>query len=236
MSLPKTPPRGVLVTRPEPGCAETAAAVAVLGWQPVLAPALVLRPRALAAPRVQAMLITSRASAASLPLGPPVFAVGEASAAQARAYGHAHVTAAAGDAAALLALVRARLRPADGPLLLAVGQGYALDLAQDLRDAGFAVHRRLAYAAEPAAALPAEAQMAVYNDLVSQALFLSPRSAACCITQLRDAGLAAKASAVRAIAISPRVAEVLADLPWRGIEVASCPDHDTLLQLLGPHP
>jgi len=236
MSLPKTPPRGVLITRPEPGCAETAAAVAALGWQPVLAPALVLRPRALAAPQVQAMLITSRTAAASLPLGPPVFAVGEASAAQARACGHTHVTAAGGDAAALLALVRARLCPADGRLLLAVGQGYALDLAQDLRDAGFTVHRRLAYAAEPAAALPAEAQMAVYNDLVSQALFLSPRSAACCIMQLRDVGLAAKASAVRAIAISPRVAEVLADLPWRGIEVASCPDHDTLLQLLGPHP
>ena len=236
MSLPKTPPRGVLITRPEPGCAETAAAVAALGWQPVLAPALVLRPRALAAPQVQAMLITSRAAAAALPLGPPVFAVGEASAAQARAHGHTHVTAAGGDAVALLALVRARLRPADGPLLLAVGQGYALDLAQDLRAAGFAVLRRLAYAAQPAAALPAAAQAALCNDLVSQALFLSPRSAACCITQLRDAGLVARVASLRAIAISPRVAQVLADLPWQAIEVASRPDHDTLLQLLGPHP
>ena len=236
MSLAEAPPRGVLITRPEPGCAETAVAVAALGWQPVLAPALVLRPRAVAAPQVQAMLITSRAAAAALPQGPPVFAVGAASAAQARAHGHTHVTAAGGDATALLALVRARLRPADGPLLLAVGQGYALDLAKELRAAGFAVLRRVAYAAEPAGSMPAEAQAAVCNDMVSQALFLSPRSAACCITQLRDAGLAAKATYVRAIAISPRVAQVLADLPWRGIEVASRPDHDTLLQLLGPHP
>jgi uroporphyrinogen-III synthase len=233
--LAEAPPRGVLVTRPEPGCAETAAAVARLGWQPVLAPALRLRPRALTVAPVQAMLITSRAAAPALPLGPPVFAVGEASAAQARAHGHIRVTAAGGDAAALLALVRARLRPADGPLLLAVGQGYAMDLAQALRSAGFVVLRRLAYVAEPAATMPAAAQAALYNDLVSQALFLSPRSAACCITQLRDAGLAARVASIRAIAISPRVAQVLADLPWRGIEVASRPDHDTMLQLLGPH-
>jgi uroporphyrinogen-III synthase len=52
---------------------------------------------------------------------------------------------------------------------------------------------------------------------------------------LRDAGLAARVASIRAIAISPRVAQVLADLPWRGIEVASRPDHDTMLQLLGPH-
>ncbi len=226
---------GVLITRPEPGCAQTAAAVAALGWQPVLAPALELRPRAITAPPVQAMLITSRAAAAGLPHGAPVFAVGEASAAQARAHGHAHVTAAAGDAVALLALVRATLRPADGPLLLAVGRGYALDLAQGLRAAGFSVLRRVAYAAEPAASLPSQARAALCGDTVAQALFLSPRSAACGISLLRDAGVAGKVTGIRALAISPRVARVLADLPWRRIEIAGSPDHEALLQLLGPH-
>ena len=38
-------PPGVLVTRPEPGAAETARRVAALGWRPILAPALVLAPR-----------------------------------------------------------------------------------------------------------------------------------------------------------------------------------------------
>ncbi|EHL99111.1 hypothetical protein HMPREF9946_03359, partial [Acetobacteraceae bacterium AT-5844] len=37
-------PPAVLITRPEPGGADTAAAVAALGWRPVLAPALVLAP------------------------------------------------------------------------------------------------------------------------------------------------------------------------------------------------
>jgi len=226
---------GVLITRPEPGCAETAAAVAALGWHPVMAPALVLRPRHIRAARVQAMLITSRAAAESLPLGPPVFAVGAATAAQARLHGHANIVAAGGDAGSLLALVRARLRPADGPLLLAVGQGYALDLAESLRAAGFSVLRRVAYAAEHAASLPEGARAALAGDTVAQALFLSPRSAACGISLLRDARVEAKAADIRAIAISPRVARVLAALPWRRIEVAGSPDHDALLQLLGSY-
>jgi uroporphyrinogen-III synthase len=223
----------VLITRPEPGCAETAAAVAGLGWRPVLAPALALQSRPLPRASVQAMLITSRAAAASLPLGPPILAVGEASAAQARALGHRDVTAASGDAVSLAALARDQLRPADGPLLLAVGQGYALDLAAALRGAGFTVLRRVAYAARATPALPEAAAAALRGGLVGQALFLSPRSAETAIAQLRAAGLAAEATGIHAIAISPRVGRALSALPWRAISVADRPDHDAMLQRLG---
>ena len=226
--------RGVLITRPEPGAAETATAVAMLGWKPVLAPALVLTPLTLPPSRAQASLITSRAAAAALPHGPPTFAVGEASAAAARALGHT-ATAAAGDAQSLLALVRDRLRPADGPLLLAVGEGYAGDLAAGLRAAGFTVQRRLAYVARPAASLPPAALAAFDAHRIAVALFFSPRSAERCMTLLRRAGLEITTSAIRAIAISPRVANVLRDLPWAGIETAARPDHDAMLECLG-HP
>lgn len=223
---------GVLITRPEPGAAETAAALATLGWEPVLAPALVLRSRQLAPVMVQASLITSRAAAAALPLGPPVLAVGEASAAEARALGH-KATAAEGDAAALLALVRARLRPADGPLLLAVGEGYAQDLASGLRAAGFRVLRRIAYGAEPAATLPAAAIAAFDEGRISHALFFSPRSAERCIALLRSEGLDIASVAIRAIALSPRVAQVLDELPWRFVATAVRPDHASMLECLG---
>ena len=77
---------GVLITRPEPGAAETARRVAALGWRPILAPALVLAPRPFAAPPAQALLLTSRAAARALPPSDtPVLAVGEATAAEARA-------------------------------------------------------------------------------------------------------------------------------------------------------
>src|SRR4051794_17427369 len=75
----------VLVTRPEPSAAETVRRVAALGWRPVLAPALVLAPRATAAeplPAAQALLLASRAAARAVRpcAASPVLAVGEATA------------------------------------------------------------------------------------------------------------------------------------------------------------
>jgi uroporphyrinogen-III synthase len=239
----------VLVTRPEPGAAETARRVAALGWRPVVAPALVLAPRpavAEAAPpaAAQALLLASRAAAravsASVPQGLPVLAVGEATAAEARAHGFVNVTAAEGDAAALAALAAARLDPAAGPLLLAVGAGYGAELASALRNRGFRVLRRVVYSARPAAALPEPARAALVSGTVIAALFFSPRSAGCAISLLRAAGLAGTLARAEALAISPRVAAVLAaaspEPRWRGLRVAARPDQDSLLRLLGPGP
>lgn len=235
------------MTRPEPGAAETARRVAALGWEPVLAPALVLAPRPPAervpvAP-VQALLLTSRAAARTAPHhspATPVLAVGEATAAEARAHGFVNVTAAEGDAAALAALAACRLDPSAGPLLLAVGAGYGAELAAALRGHGFRVLRRVVYSAGPAAALPEPARAALASEAVVAALFFSPRSAGCAISLLRAAGLAGTLARAEALAISPRVAAVLeAAAPeprWRGLRVAARPDQDSLLRLLGPGP
>ena len=236
---------GVLVTRPEPGAAETARRVAALGWEPVLAPALVLAPRPAEPPlpATQALLLTSRAAARAVkPASPamPVLAVGEATAAEARAHGFVNVTAAEGDAAALAALAASRLDPAAGPLLLAVGAGYGTELAAALRGHGFRVLRRVVYSAEPAAALPEPARAALASEAIVAALFFSPRSAGCAISLLRAAGLAGTLARAEALAVSPRVAAVLeAAAPeprWRGLRVAARPDQDSLLRLLGPGP
>ncbi|HYF09618.1 MAG TPA: uroporphyrinogen-III synthase, partial [Acetobacteraceae bacterium] len=225
-------------TRPEPGAAETAAAVAVLGWTPVLAPALVLAP--LPPPRLpkaQAVLLPSRASARALgALRLPAFAVGEGTAAEARAQGCVALTAAEGDAAALAALVAQRLDPEAGPLLLAVGQGYGAELAAALRARGFRVIRRVVYAATPAPALAPEAAAALASGQVGAALFLSPRSAAITCRLILRAGLAEAARGIRALALSPRIAAALAPLPWGEVRAADRPDPARLLALLGPGP
>lgn len=235
----------VLVTRPEPGAAETARRVAALGWRPVLAPALVLAPRpagtAGASPPVQALLLPSRAAARAVPPSAvPVLAVGEATAAEARAHGFVNVTAAEGDAVALVSMATARFDPAAGPLLLAVGAGYGGEVAEALRRGGFRVLRRVVYSARPATALPDEAREALAAEAVVAALFFSPRSAGCAISLLRAAGLAGTLARAEALAISPRVAAVLeAARPeprWRGLRVAARPDQDSLLRLLGPRP
>ena len=94
--------RAILITRPQPGAAESAQALRALGWEPVLAPALTLTALPFKAPpHCQALVITSRAAARALPALPlRVIAVGDATAAEARARGFADVQAAAGDAAA----------------------------------------------------------------------------------------------------------------------------------------
>ncbi|WP_135470590.1 uroporphyrinogen-III synthase [Crenalkalicoccus roseus] len=241
MTRPEGEGRGaVLVTRPEPAAAETARRVAALGWRPVLAPALVLAPRPARLPPAQALLLTSRAAARALPPpdggAPPVFAVGAATAEEARARGYAKVIAAGGDAASLTDLVAGRLDPRAGPLLLAVGEGYSLDLAAALRRRGFRVLRRVVYAAAPAGGLPAEARAALAKGEVVAALFFSPRSAECAISALRAAGLAGAIGDMDALAISPRVAAAArtaaAPQAWRRIRVANRPDQDSLLQLL----
>ncbi|WP_426956690.1 uroporphyrinogen-III synthase [Muricoccus radiodurans] len=232
---------GCLITRPEPGAGATAERVAALGWRPVLAPALVLTPLPMRpAPAAQAALVPSAASLPALatawPLGRPLLAVGEATAATARHLGFAQVIAADGDAESLAATAAARLDPRDGPLLLAAGRGYGTALAAAVQARGFGVIRRTAYAATPAAALPEEACAALASGTVRAGLFLSPRSASVACALLRGAGLAGAATGIRAVALSARVARALADLPWRSLDASPRPDQDALLTMLGPPP
>jgi uroporphyrinogen-III synthase len=238
MTLPSSPARAVLVTRPEPGAAETARDIAALGWIPILAPALVLHPtppRRL--PRAQALLLASRAAARALPPSPlPVLAVGAGTAQEALARGFSDVTAAEGDAAALLTLAAARLDPAAGPLLLAVGRGYGAELAAALRARGFRVIRRVVYEARPAPALPAEARAALRAGAVAAVLVTSPRGARILVAWLRRAGLAEAAAGLRALVLSPRIAAALAPLRWRSVELPPRPDPRLLPALLGPAP
>ncbi|WP_164867988.1 uroporphyrinogen-III synthase [Rhodovarius crocodyli] len=224
----------VLVTRPEPGLAETMRTVAALGWRPIAAPGLELLPKPFTPPRAQALLLTSRAAARAVPpLGLPVLAVGEATAAEARLCGHPDVTAAEGDAEALAALVRNTLQPADGPLLLAIGEGYGRELAAALRASGFAVQRRVAYAAHAARHLPAPALEALRQGRVGAALFFSPRTARASMALIRAAGLAEAARTIRAVAISRRVTDTLAVLPWAEVATATRPDHLSMMEALG---
>lgn len=229
----------VLITRPEPGAAETAAACAALGWTPVLAPSLLLRPAPPAAlPPAQALLLPSRAAARALlaPWPIPVLAVGEGTAAEARACGFADVRAAEGEAASLVDRAAAWLDPAAGPLLLAVGRGYGTELAAALRGRGFRVLRRVVYVATPAAGLPDPACEALRDGRVAAALFTSPRGARITIALLRRAGLAEAARTIRAIAIAPRIAAALAPLPWASVATTPRPDPALLPASLGPPP
>lgn len=229
----------VLITRPAAEADALSAVLVESGWQPLRWPLLDIVPRrtAVACDGVQAVLLTSANApracpAASVsPLPPHCLCVGEATASAARDAGFRGVTAADGDAAALVAAVRGRCDPADGPLLFLRGEQVAGDLAGALRDAGFVVREAIVYAAEPTAAAPPAIAAALSAGQVAAALFFSPRSSAV------FAGLAEPfrhgLAATRAVAISPRAAAPLTGLGFATVEIAEAPRLSAMLDALG---
>ena len=226
----------MLITRPEPGLGDTAARVAALGYEPILAPLLEVRTRCGSLPeKVQAVLVTSGNAIAALTAGHrhlKLLTVGAATAARARAAGFADVTSADGDASALAALAGERCRRDAGPLLLASGRGQGAALAAELRGFGFRVIRRVVYAAIPVARLPTGARDALASGRVAAALFFSAETARHCVRLLRGAQLQAAVTAVDALAIGQPAAVALHALPWRRIAVADRPNQDAMLALL----
>ncbi|EHL99288.1 hypothetical protein HMPREF9946_03286, partial [Acetobacteraceae bacterium AT-5844] len=195
-------------------------------------------PPGLTAP-AQAVLLPSRAAARALPgvaRTTPVLAVGQGTGEEARAAGFTQIDAADGDAASLVERAAATLDPKKGPLLLAVGRGYSLELSAQLRRRGFVVRRRVVYAARPADSLPPEAVAALQAGEIRAALFFSPRSASVTVALLRRAGLAETVGHVAAFALSERIAAALAGMPWGAIHATPAPDPMALLALLGPAP
>ncbi len=227
----------VLITRPEPGASDTATRIAALGLVPIVAPLLDirLRPIRIPPPRIAAVLLASGNAIDALSAfcrSLPVLTVGDATARRASRAGFTNVASADGDAVALAALVRARLRPSDGPLLLAAGQGQSLALAADLRGSGYRVARRVAYATVPVPRLPASAKAALLDPGTQTVLLFSAETARHFLRLVRQAGLLDTLANRQAITIGPQAAMALKQVPWARIRVAAKPTQDDMLALL----
>ncbi len=201
----------VLVTRPRGEAELFAVALAMRGHDAILAPLIeiaLIEDVSVDLSGVQGVLFTSangvRAFAHAVPdRGLPVFCVGNATANAARAAGFAKVESASGDVETLAALVRERLKPADGALVHAAGTVVAGDLGGSLEAAGFEVRRVRLYRAEIAEELPAEAAEALAAGEIDVATFFSPRTARTFAQLVRAAGLDASLKSVAALALAP---------------------------------
>jgi uroporphyrinogen-III synthase len=237
MTLRASPPDAVLITRPEPGAGETAARIRSLGLVPIVAPVLEIRPLPMSPPsgRMAAVLLASGNAVDALPAvlhALPVLTVGSATARRAKQAGFADVTSADGDAVALATLVQARFRPREGTLLLAAGRGQSLALAASLREAGFRVARRVAYAAVPVPRLPDAARAALLDQRTRTVLFFSAETTRHFMRLVRAAGLADTLRSRDAITIGGRASMALKDAHWARVRVASQPTQDEMLALL----
>jgi uroporphyrinogen-III synthase len=230
----------VLITRPRAEAEALAALLAGRGIEAIVEPMMEIAPAPDATPDltgVQAVLCTSangvRALArASAERAVPLFAVGDATAARARAEGFHRVASAAGDVAALARLARRRLKPAGGRLLHVAGSAVAGDLAAALDAVGFAVERIVLYEARAASELTPSTAALIAAGQIDAALFLSPRTAAIFARLAAGAGLTAGLRRVAAISISAAADAALGGLPFGERLIARAPTQDALIEAL----
>jgi uroporphyrinogen-III synthase len=232
----------VLVTRAEGDAEKLAARLAQRGHHSIIENLMSIRFRPEAGRSigpfldgVQAILFTSangvRAFAEATPrLDFRAFAVGDATAAAARAAGFADVTSAGGAVDDLAKLVIGHLKPKAGALFHAAASVTAGDLQGLLEAAGFSVRRAALYEAIESERLSDATRAALARHEIDAALFFSPRNAA---TFVRLAtGLQEGCKYMVAVALSSAVAEKLSPLPWRRVAVAMAPNESALLAAL----
>lgn len=230
-----------LITRPAEDAQEIADALRVRGFEVVIEPMLEIVPLDAPAPDlfdVQALLFTSvngvRAFTRLVTRRDlPVLAVGDATAAAARAAGFTSVHSAGGDTGDLARLIRARLRPDAGALLHVAGSAVAGDLAGALAGDGFHVRREMLYEARPVTALSPALVQQLKSRGIDLVLFFSPRTARTFVSLVRSAGLDASLDRAIAICLSHAVAAALAGMPLRAVRVAARPELAALLAEVG---
>jgi len=234
----------LLVTRPDPDNARTAAALRSRGHEVTLAPVLRVEPEAAAdfsGGPWAALLITSANAARAVAahprrdalLGIPVLAVGRRSAEAAQAAGFAEVVSADGNADDLARLVAARAPSgANHPLLWLAGEDRAGDLAGALAPHAITVHTVVVYRAVAETTLPDEVRAALETGRLDGVLHYSRRSADAFDAIAMAAGIDLKSLPTKHYCLSAQVAAPLTQIGVASIVVAARPDEAALLALL----
>lgn len=234
--------RRVLVTRPQPGADATAARLGEMGFSPVLLPLTRIAP---VAPELaddpavfDAVAVTSVNALRHAPPGllaalreKPVFAVGEASAAAARAAGFGRVHAAAGTARDLAALI-GRCCPPGTRLLHLAGVERTAGFSEALEAAGFRITIAEVYDATEIS-YPTDFLKAIAEDgPIWGALVLSTRAGTLLARLATRPELKEALENTRVFCISHNAAAPLAGLAAGRILVSDEPSEGGVLLLL----
>jgi uroporphyrinogen-III synthase len=233
----------ILVTRPQPGAADTASALHARGHEPILEPLSEIELLATVDPKTgpwDAILLTSanalsgilKSAGGSAWRGVPIFTVGDATAKAARDLGFADVNSAAGNVNDLANLVAARLKP-PARLLYPAGEERSGDLAGTLRAKNFEVDLVVVYRVLTARVLPEPAAAALAGG-IEAVLHFSRASAEAFLNAARNSNLleAALNKPVH-FCLSEQVAAPLRAAGATRIQVAALPNEDALLELCG---
>ena len=224
----------VLVTRPEPGASRTARRLAELGMEPVLLPLsrTLALPASLPAKLFSAVAATSAnglrhadASVLKALAGLPFYAVGDRTAALAKALGFTDIRVAGGEAASLARLIARE--QASGTVAYLCGRIRLPDFEALLGDAKVEVAAVETYDTH-AVTYETDALEAVMSTRPPDAALVYSARAGSALREIAARG--GFFSAMRYICISDKVGAALEGLG--GIDIAERPDEEAMLALL----
>jgi uroporphyrinogen-III synthase len=231
-------PVRVLITRPRERAAELVRELERRGDTPLIEPLLAIEPIDGVAPElngVGAIVLTSAHAVGALSPAAkalPIFAVGDATAAAARAAGCSAVVSASGAAMDLARLIAAQCDAGAGALLHLSGEHVTEALAEALGSAGFALRRQVVYRAVAAAALTPATVEALAARQLDAVLLFSPRTARTFVGLISRHGLRESITTIAAICLSAAVAQPCRDIVWGAVHVAARPELGALLEAL----
>lgn len=239
--------RNVFITRPRAAGERMAETFRTrFGFTPILAPALdiIVEPGDLPAAGFAGIVASSAAgiealAGKTLQRATPLYVIGEASAAIARALGFENIhIASTPDVGALAKLVIDTHPPDAGAVLYATGRDRRGDLAGALRAGGVPVETAILYRAEPCRELDAEARARLQSLTAGVAMMYSARSAAAFVALLKRVGELNALSKLIALCNAQATAAAACDeaeragAHWARIAVADQPTDDAMFKLL----
>ena len=233
----------LLVTRPEPDALKLRAALEQRGHQATVEPLLAVSfddAEAIDLDGVQALIATSRYAMRALKSHPalaearklPLFAVGGATATEARALGFETVVTGAGTADELVVHIASAVDPAAGLLLHLAGDAVAGDLQGGLESQGFRVLPAIVYRMLAAASLSEDTVEQLAMGEIDGVILLSPRTAQIYATLMRKQGLATVARGLAHFCLSQAVARRLEPLGAVPTHIAEAPRLQEVLALI----
>lgn len=230
----------LLITRPEPDSLKLKGLLEERGHEAVAAPLSRFVPIGLGAEALEGVtgliatsrnalkaLIGTEALAAARPL--TVFAVGSATAEEARRLGFARVVKGPGRAADLGPLIASMVDPAEEVLVHLAGDRLAFDLVGELELLGIRTASHVVYRMEIVAELPEEALAAIARDQLDAVMLMSPQAASIWLRLVKRHGLAQPVRRMVHICLSEAVAERLGPLGPLAIETAAQPTLEEML-------
>ena len=237
MKMTEAGPPTIIITRAEPGAAQTAARLTAMGVSHILSPALELAARDEILPdlsRYAGLIFTSANGVrffaeASAERGLPAWCVGPATASEAVREAFTPVHQSSGDAHDLAHFIAHHWHAHTPKTLLHIANAASRGVVKEaLESEGFKIDFVPLYEARPAESLAPDAAVALEADQASIVLIHSSKGAEAFLGLAKAVDL----SKTRFVTISEQAARPLQAVKTGGVTVASHPDEDHLLEAL----